>query len=210
MNKTILIIAAFLCCHIILKGQKSYRDTILMLNGSYVLTNVIESNDSVTRIVNPKKINKTLLIDNERIFSIRNSAGERIIYVYDSVKGNDLTVDEMRYFILGEQDAQKGFKPRMAIIGGVLVGAASGITGSFLSPIPPFLYSALVGIPKVKVNKKHCSNPEMIQKEAYLLGYERVALKKRRFQSLIGGAVGLAAGLTTFGILKNNGTEVIK
>ncbi len=27
----------------------------------------------------------------------------------------------------------------------------------------------------------------MIQKEAYLLGYERVALKKRRFQSLIGG-----------------------
>jgi len=190
--------------------SQNFNDTILMLNGNIILTNVIESNDSLTRIVNPKKLTKNIIIENDRIFSIKNKTRERIIYEYDSVRGNDLTVDEMRYFILGEQDAQKGFKPRGALIGGIIIGAASGITGSFLSPIPPFAFSSLVGIPRVKVNRRVCSNPDLVHKEAYLLGYERVAIKKRRVQSLVGGGAGLIAGLVSWGILKGNGVEVIK
>ena len=34
------------------------------------------------------------------------------------------------------------------------------------------------------------------------MGYERVARKKRKIKSLIGGGVGLVVGLGTFGVLK--------
>lgn len=190
--------------------SQTFTDTIQMLNGSRILTSVIESNDSVTRCINPKKPSKTLLIDNDRIFSIKNTSGEKLIYYYDSIKGNDLTIDEMRYYIIGEQDAEKGYKPRGAIIGGILVGAGAGITGSFLAPVAPFAYTALLALPKIKIKKKTVSNPELLKQETYLMGYERVARKKRNLQSLIGGGAGLVAGLGAYGILKENGQEIIK
>jgi len=190
--------------------SQTYPDTILMLNGNSIITSIIESNDSLTRFANPKKPNKSLVVENDRIFAIKNPSGEKLMYYYDSVKGNDLTIEEMRYYILGEQDAQKGYKPRGALIGGILIGAASGITGSFLAPIPPFAYTALLGIPKIKIKKKTVSNPELLKQQTYLMGYERVARKKRNIQSLIGGGAGLVVGMGTYGVFKATGNEIFK
>ncbi len=187
--------------------SQTLTDTILMLNGSRIVTSVVESNGLVTRCIHPKKTKKTFLIENDRIFSIKNATEEKVIYVYDSINGNDLTLEEMRYYIMGEQDAEKGYKPRGALIGGVLIGAASGITGSFLAPVPPFVYTALLAIPKIKIKKRTVSDPELLKQETYLMGYERVARKKRNLQSLIGGGAGLVVGLGTFGILKKAGNE---
>lgn len=190
--------------------SQNFKDTLLMRNGNIFVTSVIEYNDSLTRVVDPKRPNKNIIIENDRIFSVTNENGERLVYKYDSIKGDDFTIDEMRYFILGEQDAQRGFKARGAMIGGIIVGVASGITGSFLAPIPPFAYSMLVGIPKVKVNRKYCSNPELIQRDAYLMGYEEIGSKKRKIHSLISGFSGLVVGLVTWKSLKDNGIEILK
>ena len=114
----------------------------------------------------------------------------------------------MRYFIRGEQDAQKSFKARGAFWSGLLIGAGAGVTGSLLSPIAPFTFAALVGLPKIKIKKKGVSNLEYLKQDAYLMGYERVARKKRKIKSLIGGASGLGIGLGTYFILKANNSEL--
>jgi len=159
-------------------------------------------------MVNPKNPEKRLLIDNERIFSIKNDSGEVIMYVYDSVIGNEFTIDEMRYFMRGEQDAQKGFKANGSFYGNMALSAAAGVTGSFLSPVVPFVFAALVGIPKIKIKHSTVSDLNFLKHDAYLMGYERVARKKRKLRSLFGGGIGLAVGLGTYGILKGTGNEI--
>lgn len=185
-------------------------DTIILLNGSMVITSIIDTTNGVISFKNPKNDKKNFIIENDRVFSIKNSSGEYFIYVYDTLIGNEFTIQEMKYFIAGEQDAQKGFKARGSLFGNVAVGAAAGITGSFLSPIAPFAFTALVGIPKVKIKHKTVSNLEYLKQDTYLMGYERVARKKRKIKSLIGGGIGLGVGLGTFFILKSTDNELIK
>lgn len=192
--------------------KKSYsqvgKDTILLLNGNTVISKVIDTTKGVTTFIDPKNPAETIVIENNRIFSIKNKKGEFILYVYDTLLGNEFTIDEMRYFIYGEQDAQKGFKARIAFCGNFLLSAGAGITGSFLSPLVPFTYTVLAGLPKVKIRKKTVSNPEYVKHDSYLMGYERVARKKLKLSSLIGGGIGLGAGLITSFILKQNHVEL--
>jgi len=184
------------------------NDTILLLNGAVVITTVIDTTNGTTIFKNPKNLKKTLSIENDRIFSISNKKGEFLIYEYDTIVGNEFTIDEMRYFIRGEQDAQKNFKARGALWGNILIGAGAGVTGSLLSPIAPFTFSALVGLPKIKIKKKGVSDLELLKQDAYLMGYERVARKKRKIRSLIGGVTGLGVGIGTYFILKANDSEL--
>lgn len=189
-------------------SAQTEKDTILLLNGAVVIGSVIDTTNGVTSIKNPKDSTKNIIIENDRIFSITNKNGESIMYVYDTIIGNEFTIDEMRYFILGEQDAEKGFKARGAFWGNLLLGAAGGVTGSFLCPIPPFAFVALSGLPKVKIKPSSVSNVEYIKQDSYIMGYERVARKKRKISSLAGGGIGLGIGLGTYFILKQTGNEI--
>lgn len=186
------------------------KDTVILLNGDVVICTVIDTTEGLTSIKNPKNPKKNITVENDRIFSIKNQNGESIMYSYDTIIGNEFTVDEMRYFIYGEQDADKKFKANGCLAIGAAVGLLSGITGSFFSPVPPFAFTALSGIPKVKIKHETVSNLEYLDHQPYLMGYERVARKKRKLKSLIGGGVGLVAGIGTFIGLKASGTDLWK
>jgi len=188
-------------------GKTAYsserNDTIVLLNGTVLVANVTDTTNGVTTVMNPKDTTKFFVIDNERIFSIKNANGESVMYVYDTLLGNEFTVSEMRYFIYGEQDAEKGFKARGSLWSNAAIGAASGLTLGFFCPIPPFAFIALTGIPKVKIRKETVSNSDYLRQDSYLMGYERVARKKRKFAALIGGVSGLAVGIgTSFALSK--------
>lgn len=189
---------------------QSDKDTVLLLNGTVIISTVVDTTNGVLTIKNKKNPAKNYIIDNERVFSIRNSSGENIIYTYDTLIGNEFTVEEMRYFIKGEQDAEKGFKAYGSLYGNMALGIASGLTGSFFCPIPPFAFVALSGLPKVKIKHKTVSNLDYLKQDPYLMGYERVARKKRKVQSLIGGGIGLAVGLGTWGVLTSTGNDIFK
>jgi hypothetical protein len=191
-------------------SSQETKDTVTLLNGDVIICTVIDTTNGLTSIKNPKKTTKNILIENDRIFSIRNKNGESIIYTYDTLIGNEFTIDEMRYFIYGEQDADKNFKANGCLAIGAAVGVLSGITGSFFSPIPPFAFTALSGLPKVKIKKSTVSNLEYLNHDPYLMGYERVAKKKRKLKSLIGGGLGLVAGIGTFIGLKSSGNDIWK
>lgn len=210
MFKNISITIVFLAFTLLSKNTFSQngKDTILLLNGGVVIGTVIDTLNGVTTIKNPKDSTKNNIIENDRIFSITNANGESIMYVYDTLIGNEFTIDEMRYFILGEQDAEKGFKARGALFGNMALGAGGAVTGSLLALIPVFTYSAASGLPRVKIKPGTVSNVEYLKHETYIMGYERVARKKRKLRSLVGGAVGFGVGFGTYFILKANNSEI--
>lgn len=205
--RTFLLIPIFICFISSINAQEN-KDTVLLMNGDAVICTVIDTTNGLTSIKNPKNPKKNITLENDRIFSIKYPSGEVVMYVYDTLIGNEFTVDEMRYFIYGEQDADHNFKAKGCLFIGAAVGLLSGVTGSFLCPIPPFAFAALSGIPKVKIKHSTVSNPEYLKHDPYLMGYERVARKKRKLKSLIGGGIGLAVGLGTFGVLKSTGNEL--
>ena len=182
----------------------SAKDTLILMNGQKVGGDVL---DTVYQSVKLKYIKKngkekTILVENDLIFSIVYRTGrEKIIYGQDTAAGNYFTADDTRLFIYGERDAEKHFHSPVITAASIAIGVGSGYIGSFLSLVPPFAFSGLMLIPKIKIRYKTVSTPEYLNFDTYVMGYEKVARRKQLFRSLVGGIGGLMAGLYTFQVL---------
>lgn len=203
MKKNILLIIFFFCFITQYKAQT--KDTIFLMNGNIVAEKVTDTLIGAVTILNPEKPTEKLHYEYDEIYCVKYGNGfTDYYYSQDTLKGNYFTRDEMRYYMYGERDARKGFKARGSLIGAGIVGLASGGLGLFFAPVFPYGYMALSGIPKVRIRHSTISNPNYIEQDAYILGYERVSRTKRRIQAIIGGTIGLAAGYGLyFGVLKD-------
>lgn len=203
MTRTALSLVFFFVLSINLNAQ--HKDTILLMNGNYVVEKVIDTLIGAVTIINPANTAEKLHYEYDEIYCVKYASGfTDYYYSQDTLKGNYFTREEMLYYMYGERDARKGFKARGALIGAGVVGLASGGLGLFFAPVFPYGYMALSGITKVRIRHSTISNPNYIEQDAYILGYERVSRTKRRIQALIGGTIGLAAGYGLyFGILKD-------
>lgn len=184
------------------------RDTIWLMNGERLVNTVIDTSfTNGVRFTSGKK-NKQLVIESEKVFSVKFSNGmEKINYTQDTAIGNDYSVEDARLFIIGEQNSIKNFKSPMTFIGSLALGGASAyflpmsflnILGVSLSPIPPFAFTGIMLLPPVNIKSKACSNPEYLKSEAYVSGFEKNSRKIRTMNSLRGGLIGLAAGFLTY------------
>ncbi|MCD6018277.1 MAG: hypothetical protein K0S53_1398 [Bacteroidetes bacterium] len=193
-------------------SQAQNKDTILLMNGNYVVEKVLDTLIGAVTIVNPANVAEKLHYEYDEIYCVKYATGfTDYYYTQDTLNGNYFTREEMQYYIYGERDARKGFKAHGSLIGAGVVGLASGGLGLFFAPIFPYGYMALSGITKVRIKHKTISNPNYIDHDAYILGYERVSRTKRRIRALIGGTIGLAAGYGLyFGILKDQLPSTIK
>lgn len=203
MTRIALSLVFFFVLSINLNAQ--HKDTILLMNGNYVVEKVIDTLIGAVTIINPANTAEKLHYEYDEIYCVKYASGfTDYYYSQDTLKGNYFTREEMLYYMYGERDARKGFKARGALIGAGVVGLASGGLGLFFAPVFPYGYMALSGITKVRIRHSTISNPNYIEQDAYILGYERVSRTKRRIQALIGGTIGLAAGYGLyFGILKD-------
>lgn len=188
------------------------KDTILLMNGNKVVEKVTDTLIGAVTIVDPEKPTKKLHYEYDEIYCVKYGSGLKdYYYSQDTLNGNYFTRDEMEYYIFGERDARKGFKARGCLIGAGITGLVSGGLGLFFAPVFPYGYMGLSGITKVKIKHSTISNPNYIEHDAYILGYERVARGKRRIQALIGGSIGLVVGYGLyFGVLKDNLPATIK
>ncbi|MBK8366143.1 MAG: hypothetical protein IPL10_01680 [Bacteroidetes bacterium] len=188
-----------------ISSKAQNKDTILLMNGNVVVEKVLDTLIGAVTIVNPANVAEKLHYEYDDIYCVKYAVGfTDYYYSQDTLKGNYFTRDEMLYYIYGERDARKGFKAPGALIGAGVVGLVSGGLGLFFAPIFPYGYMALTGVPKVRIRHKTISNPNYIEQDAYILGYERVSRSRRRIKALIGGTIGLAAGYGLyFGILKD-------
>ena len=189
-------------------------DTLWFMNGETLnvkVTDTLLNPEQVTCKYMKRKKEREMKIDKERLFSIKFSdSTEKIYYVYDTMQGNIFTVEETRYFVLGERDALKGYRPTISLVCGIAVGLGSPIAlaGTIISTIPVLAFGAASSkLPKVKVNTKKIASREYLKKDTYLLGYERVARKKKMFSALAGGTAGLAAGFVLYFTLFNDKAE---
>jgi len=144
------------------------------------------------------------------VFSVTDSLGrERIWYFYDTIFGNDLTVDEMRWFIKGEQDARDGYKPTWYTVGGFLFGAGTTIAANlevnafFLPPI----YAGAMMLPRVNVTRGSIRDPLMEGNDHYAYGYARVGKTKRVVRGLLSTFAGVAVGLAVRQFIINPDSE---
>lgn len=196
-------------------SQKSFsqkRDTILLMNGQTVVEKVIDTLIGAVTILDPENTAKKLHYPYDEVYAVYYGSGLKdYYYAQDTMRGNYFTRNEMEYYIYGERDARKGFKARGSLIGAGVAGLVSGGLGLFFAPVFPYGYMGLSGIPKVRIKHNTISNPNYIEHDAYILGYERVARSKRRIKSLIGGSIGLALGYGLyFGVLKDRLPATIK
>lgn len=204
MIKTLFLSLFIIFWSFTVKAQN--KDTILLMNGNTVVEKVLDTLIGAVTIVNPLNTLEKLHYEYDDIYCVKYATGfTDYYYTQDTLTGNYFTRDEMLYYIYGERDARKGFKARGALIGAGVVGLVSGGLGLFFAPIFPYGYMALTGIPKVRIRHSTISNPNYIEHDPYILGYERVSRSRRRIQALIGGTIGLVAGYGLyFGILKDN------
>jgi hypothetical protein len=203
MNKFILFSFSLFFGQLLF-SQTPAQDTIYLMNGHVVGEKVVDTILGAVTIMDPKKPTKKIHFELDQLYLVRFANGDkRYYYSQDTLIGNWFTREEMWMYMKGENDARKGFKARGALIGAGIAGVLGGMTGSFFGPIAPYGYMALSGIPRVKIKHKTISNPNYIESDAYILGYERVARRKRKITSVIAGTAGLVVGYVMYSLLYN-------
>ncbi len=194
------LIFIFLCVFFKQYAQSSRcTDTLFYMNGKIEQVCIIDTVENAVGILDEKDTSKRLEVDADDLFAVRFTKEGKLHYYYrqDSANGNYFSRDEMKFFLIGERDARKGFRSPGSLFGSFVVGYAAGLTGSILSPIAPFGFMALSGLPRVRIKHDTVSNPYYLDSDPYILGYERQARTKRRMDSLKGGLTGLITGLIT-------------
>lgn len=204
---TIIFTLAVATC--LAQSTGAAKDTVVLMNGEIIVSDVIDTSFYGIKILEQKKNRtKEVIIEGERIFSVKFDNGhEKFIYYQDTLIGNEFTIEEVRYFIYGERDADKSYRSKWWPAGNFVIGAASAFTlNSFLSFVPPTIYPLVPARDwfKITIPHKTVSNPAYLKQDTYILGYERVARKKNAMRSFATGVIGLAVGFAARSIYDNN------
>lgn len=182
------------------------QDTILLLTGHVIPCKIYQENENVISCEYQKRgRDEKLVLDTYRVFSIKYGNGEeKIFYKQDTLNGNWFTVDEMRYFIYGEQDAMKGYKSPMTSILGVIAGAGAGFFAmeSLIFFGAPLVYASGNLLPYIIIDRKTVRDEKLLEQETYVQGYERVARSKKIQNALKSSAAGLLLGIGAYYLVK--------
>lgn len=178
------------------------QDTLLLMSGQK-LSGTISDDTGANIFLDGLKKNgksKEYKLYKTDVFSVTKSGQlETVLYSKDSLIGNDYSVDQMRYFLYGENDARTGFKTLPTMIGGFALGLAGSSFVTGRSPIGlalfPTVYSLGMQIPIISIRAETISNADYKRFETYKEGYNKVARSKKFIHSFISTFAGVAAGI---------------
>lgn len=182
------------------------QEKVLLLSGKEIEGEKVELDSVDIRITTIKKDKKKFsFYDQSRVFSITKADGTTdIIYFQDTSDEDALSIREMQFYIIGEQDAMKSYKAPWALVGGVVVGAASTyLFGPFLGLIPVVPYTLAIAMINPRIKRRAVSNPDLLREDAYIMGHRRKA-KSIKIQRVIVGTIGgFVLGIITASIVKS-------
>jgi hypothetical protein len=188
--------------------QLAAQDRILLMSGHTIDAKVLGQSTLEIRYLDEKRSGRIVerREPTENVFSVTDSLGnERIWYFHDTIFGNDMTVQQMRWFIKGEQDARSGYKPIWPVVGGFVLGAGLtiGLNLEVNSLALPPLYAGIMALPRVHVTPGSITDPLMEGDEYYAYGYAKVGRGRRVVRSLISTFAGVAVGLAVRQLIIN-------
>jgi len=205
----VLLVSIFFVNTLFAQDKELKQDTLWYLNGDKELISNYKfiEEGKVLNYVNHK--GKFKDIESFFLFSINKSDGTKnIIYKPDmGEEGDTLTIDEMQAFVIGGFFGNTKYKARLALAEGFVVGVGSPFLvatlglNPFYSIIIPAANSALIGVTKPSDKKIRESYPELSKNEMFVEGYKEAAIRKRTKNSIVGGLIGLVAGIATIFIL---------
>jgi hypothetical protein len=188
-------------------GTKKEWDQLNLMNGRVIPCEVFMDTSLLVKVRYQGKYGKwkeTEFHKNE-IFSVIKNGKEQIVYERDTLLGYYDSKEELRIFLMGEQDARERFKARHVMWGGVLICGAIGFIGKdgvITATIPPILYT-LAHIPgRIKVRKNHIRDEALRYNDIYGDGFGSVAKSKRIIRAAVGGFAGSAAGVMLYFLTK--------
>lgn len=172
------------------------QDKLLFINGKILDGKLIEKTNY--EFTFKDKNNRQFTIDKYRVFSYTQNNKENIVYEYDTLALNFLTVPEMKKFVYGERDAHLTFKPRFTNFMGFAAGAAGGYLmhydQSFIYVPIPLIYTPITLLFPTRVKQRKLTDTQYLKEDEYLRGYERIARSKRTQGALKSSIVGMGVG----------------
>jgi hypothetical protein len=199
----LLIIVIFSLSALVVKSQ----DRILLMNGKQFYGVSLDTSGVKIQFNIEKKQDKYKLksVYRDEVFSIHfPDSLEKVFFYPDMYFVDEYGIDNMRMVVMGRKDARYQFKTKWVIPLGLGVSAVSAyfMKGSVYTLFIPILYTGLIQIPVVKIQKESISSPNFIGNEFYAEGYDKSARSKRTKHALFSSILGTAVGLLIYGATK--------
>jgi len=186
----------FLLLLLALSSPAAGQDKLLLMDGTRLEVRIVRSDPSRLVFERQKK-NGSFKLDSlytPELFSQTPEGGEeQMRYVQDPILGDELSEEELRYYLYGLDDARQGYDALPTIIGGFVVGTAGTIAmeGGLVPSIGlPLAYGFGMQIPIIRIREETITDTQWKQYPTYLEGYN----KKARSKKFIGGFMSTLVG----------------
>lgn len=180
------------------------QDTLIFINGKKVTANNIKLADTQVHYNPVSGTTRIKKAETYNIFSIKRADGtETYIYQQDTLT-DDLSLEQMKMFVKGQQDAREYYNPIAITVTSAVIGVTSGLTLQFFALVPPALFATIVGASTPDVSDHTVFNPELFSSPEYLMGFESKARNIKIKRALIYGIGGAILGYAAFRVVEAN------
>lgn len=204
---------------------QNYQDSVMLLNGKTFRGNIIKQADEyliLNSLVKEGKPETQVSLEAYRVFSYTQNGEENVMYKYDSLSENFLTVEQSRSFALGGYDAHNFYNTKAIFYGSAAITLGFCLADTYLTqsykdeigdpelkagffgrgpsiwPIASVLVLPIsFGLPSTKVRPKNLQNG-VRGDNYYYSGFNNTARQKRSFSALKGAASGLVLGYASY------------
>lgn len=171
------------------------QDTLLLNNGNTVIGKFSQIDSSEVIFEKFGKKNKTKLkyYDRNEVFSITTKDSISIIYNPATNSDFEFAVNDMKYYILGQQDAKKYYKNKWVNVGGFASGLAGGLLIDFYGTglLVPAIYATVKGAVPCKLDQLPKEKSKLLEKQEYVMGYKNSASRIRTIKAIKSGLLGV-------------------
>jgi hypothetical protein len=187
----------------------SAQDSVLLMNGREMECTVLADTGTVLLLQMTKPNGKVIQreIHKNDVFSVSmGGSGEEVYYLQDEMLGNIYSVDEMRFYLAGENDARQNFEawPTFAVGFALCAGVSLWGGDGYMTAVgPPIMYTLIQLIPKIKIREKTMSHPEYKYNDIYADGYEPPARTRKLSRAMEGAFLGSATGVACWLLFLN-------
>jgi hypothetical protein len=179
------------------------QDTLIYINGKKEVAKNVRLADTQIHYSPAQKPQHLKKVETYNIFAIRYGNGsETVMYSQDTLT-DDFSIEQMRMFVKGQQDAIQYYNPTAVSVSSAIIGVGSGLFLQFFALAPPAVFATIVGASSPKMERQPVDR-DLLNSEEYRMGYETKARNIKIKRALIYGIGGALVGYAGFRVIEAN------